>query len=553
MRVCVAAIVSVLSAALAHAQEAIPIKTVAAIKDATAYLQTDLEGEDGRMTGSGFVIRADGTTGYLVTNAHVITQSGDRAPSRRRPSTKVVFRSGTKAEVEAVAEMVAVSEEPDLAILKVSGVKDLPRPIELTTETDLFETMPVYIFGFPFGQVLALGEGNPPVNVARGQVSGIRRHKDDRIKSVLVDGAINPGNSGGPVVDAKGRLVGIAVAAIRGANIGIAIAVPELLGIVKGQVEGIRLLPRGKAAGRPGLAAEVSLLDPLGRVKSVSLLYATALPLASGGKTGATGPMPGAKAVALELRGGQASGILPQPVSGSDLDLWCQAAFPDGAGRAIHTPPARFLLGAPKTRDAVLTVWGEVVDPDGDCRLRLEKGALVGDVPGTLHDLNIDINVINAPRVVQEIEGDFTVTVKVLGSFRPGRVRTGPKSVPYNGGGLVAWLDQDHYIRLERGSMFRDNHVLGFLAFESRELGTRAEVHNKGGLDPKQDLWLKLDREGNLISGAFSIDGREWTDLEPMDVEWPTRLKVGVDWVNSCGDPMTVRFEEYALARKPTL
>ena len=196
-----------------------------------------------------------------------------------------------------------------------------------------------------------------------------------------------------------------------------------------------------------------------------------------------------------------------------------------------------------------LTVWGEVVDPDGDCRLEFKDGDLVGEVPGTLHDLNIDIGKVNAPRVVREVEGDFVATVKVKGGFQPGPVSTGPKSVPYNGGGLLVWLDQDHYIRLERGSMNRQDRVLGLLIFESRVRGTRAEVHNKGGLNPSKNLWLRLERRGGTLSGFFSDDGRDWEELEPMEVDWPANLKVGLDIVNSCGDPMIVRFQEYSLLK----
>ena len=52
---------------------------------------------------------------------------------------------------------------------------------------------PVYIFGFPFGDELALGKTNPPVNVGGGQISSIRRDEDERITSVTDRLALNPG------------------------------------------------------------------------------------------------------------------------------------------------------------------------------------------------------------------------------------------------------------------------------------------------------------------------------------------------------------------------
>jgi regulation of enolase protein 1 (concanavalin A-like superfamily) len=569
-----------------RAQEAIPVATVAVIKDATTFIRTSIDSEpDGpTISGSGFLIRTEGTTGYIVTNAHVITLPRGRELFSTRPTTKVHFRSGTKAESKAVAEVVASAPERDLAILKVANVPNLPRPIDLKADTEPFETMTVYIFGFPFGQALAMGKGNPPVNVGRGQVSSMRRNEDDRITSVLVDGALNPGNSGGPVVDTKGKLVGISVATIRGANIGFAIAVPVLLDMLDGQAEGTSLAVKSVNGGAAELAVEVALIDPLDKVKSARLLYTTGEakfsrtkrakaaaeaadkdsddadgPLARAKRSqepeSIYGPIEGAKTIPLNIGKHRAVGLIKLPAAGKDVAIWCQVAYVDGSGKTIHAKPGRHFLGAAKPADkgtgesGGLTVWGEVVDPDLDCRLKMENGDLVADVPGTLHDLNIDIDKNNAPRVVQEVDGDFVASVKVMGSFHPGPDRTGPKSVPYNGGGVVVWLDQDHYIRMERASMYRSNRVMGFLAYESRELGTRAGVHNKGGLDPTQDLWLRLERHGHVFSGFFSKDGQAWEELQPMDVEWPSRLKVGVDMINSCGDPMTVRFQDYSLKK----
>src|SRR5205085_9900747 len=111
---------------------------------------------------------------------------------------------------------------------KVAGVANLPHPVELSQAANLKETLPVTVFGFPFGEALAIEAGNPSITVSKGSVSSVRRNHRDEVVAVQIDGALNPGNSGGPVVDAEGRLVGIAVATIRGANIGLAIPAGEL-------------------------------------------------------------------------------------------------------------------------------------------------------------------------------------------------------------------------------------------------------------------------------------------------------------------------------------
>jgi S1-C subfamily serine protease len=241
-----------------------PVQTVSLLKEATTFIRTEVESdEDGpSMSGSGFVIRAEGTTGYIVTNAHVVSPELAEATFACRPSTRVYFRSGTKSETASVAEIVASSPELDLALLRVSNVANLPKPVALTSVTEPFETMTVYIFGFPFGQNLAEGKRNPPVNVGRGQVSRVRRSDDDRIKSLLLDGALNPGNSGGPVVDSKGRLVGIARATIRGANIGFAIAAAELGSLLDGRAEGTTLALAPVKSGSAELTVHAPFRPP---------------------------------------------------------------------------------------------------------------------------------------------------------------------------------------------------------------------------------------------------------------------------------------------------
>src|ERR1700686_3200891 len=85
--------------------------------------------------------------------------------------------------------------------------------------------MPVFVFGFPFGKILATNKRNPAITVGKGSVSSIRLDEKDELALVQIDGALNPGKSGGPVVDAPGRLVGIAVATIKDSS-GIGLAIP---------------------------------------------------------------------------------------------------------------------------------------------------------------------------------------------------------------------------------------------------------------------------------------------------------------------------------------
>src|SRR5436189_4997988 len=65
--------------------------------------------------------------------------------------------------------------------------------------------------------------------------------------------------------------------------------------------------------------------------------------------------------------------------------------------------------------------WGTAIDPDRDCKFFTSKDSLLISVPGSHpHDLAADIDLINAPRILQNVHGDFTIQVKVDGRFAPG-------------------------------------------------------------------------------------------------------------------------------------
>jgi regulation of enolase protein 1 (concanavalin A-like superfamily) len=541
-----------MSTTAASAQESLPIKLVTAIKDATVMILThsDEPGEGG--SGSGFLIRAEGQTGYIVTNQHVI--SGGEGRANGQSKIDVIIRSGARGQRKSAAEIVAVSAEQDLAILRISGVPDLPAAIDVLKETELVETMPIYVFGFPFGQALSLGRGSPSVVVGKGSVSSVRRDPDGKAWRVLIDGALNPGNSGGPVVDAQGRLVGVAVAAIRGANIGIAIAPPELLTMLAGRPDRLNIHGKATQAGTAELAVDIPLLDPLGQISAVTFLYlpdGKIRPAKPSRKNQPVvwAPLPGAKKLELKIEAHTAHGAIAMPTSDKDLNLAYQLAFVDGHGQTHHTKPGSYLLSAARAeqKPGGLTLWGDVTDPEDHCTIQVKNGGISLEVPGSHHDLNAEIGKYNAPRILQDVEGDFVVQVKVAGEFQPEEPSTREGAIPFNGAGLLIWLDADNFIRMERGAGLRNNKIGAFLLFECYQPGGRT-TRNNARLD-QGDVYLKIERHGNRIDGFSSTDGRDWTEAKPMNVAWPARVKVGLDAVNSAFSPFSVRFEEFSLRK----
>jgi len=161
----------------AGADDALVPATVAAVKKASVYIRA--EGDGWGATGSGFVVAADGKGLLIATNHHVAVPDPPPAAKSGKPvALSVVFDSGTKAEREYPATVVGADAERDLAVLWVVGVKDPPRPIPVAGAAPPTETMPVYTFGFPLGEALALNKGYPAITVGKASVSSLRNDAD---------------------------------------------------------------------------------------------------------------------------------------------------------------------------------------------------------------------------------------------------------------------------------------------------------------------------------------------------------------------------------------
>ena len=160
--------------------------------------------------GSGAIITSDG---YIITNWHCVAVDGKPAP------TIYVMMLDDKTEgwetyKSYPAQYVAHHAYDDLCLLKIDG-KVLPTiPLGRVTPT---EGETVLCLGYPLGHQHTVTKGIISQDV---QSFGKR--------CIQTDAAINPGNSGGPMVDVRGRLVGVNTAKIAGDlydNIGLAMEV----------------------------------------------------------------------------------------------------------------------------------------------------------------------------------------------------------------------------------------------------------------------------------------------------------------------------------------
>ena len=188
--------------------------------------------------------------------------------------------------------------------------------------------------------------------------------------------------------------------------------------------------------------------------------------------------------------------------------------------------------------------WGEVIDPDGDCRMLPDAimNRITILVPGTLHLLSAEIGGMNAPRILHDITGDFEVRVRVTGTSHPGGKATTTQYNAYHGAGILLWQDPENYVRLEIAADLRKGKVFPYANFELRQAGRLAVT--QGFKIQDGSSYLRLERRGDEIHGAVSSDGNHWTLLPPMIAHLEDRVKVGVVVVNSASKTLKAGFEE---------
>ncbi len=159
-------------------------------------------------TGTGFVLD---DRGHILTNDHVVEPAG------KNGDITVTFHSGDTAE----ATVVGRDSGYDLAVVRVKGVRGLT-PLPLGNSDNVRVGDPVVAIGAPFDLAGTVTSGIISARERPITAGGENGDGSDvsYVDALQTDAPINPGNSGGPLLDGKGRVVGIN-SAIRSADGGL--------------------------------------------------------------------------------------------------------------------------------------------------------------------------------------------------------------------------------------------------------------------------------------------------------------------------------------------
>lgn len=159
--------------------------------------------------GSGAVIDRQG---HIVTNHHVV-EGAQRIEV-------MLFN-------DKIYDARLVGQDPvtDVAVIKIDAPPEELFPVVFGDSSRLRVGQRVYALGNPFGLDRTL---------TTGIISSLdrwipSRHRVGRIKQIIqIDASINPGSSGGPLLDSRGRVIGMntAIASKTGESAGVGFALP---------------------------------------------------------------------------------------------------------------------------------------------------------------------------------------------------------------------------------------------------------------------------------------------------------------------------------------
>jgi S1-C subfamily serine protease len=180
-------------------------RVVVRVSESIQPAVVNLRGERGHGSGSGIVFTPDG---FLLTNHHVV---------QKQQRMRVRFHDGR----DLSGQVVGNDPWTDLAVVRVNDAASALPYAAFGDSTKLRVGQLVVAVGSPLGFDATVTAG--VVSALGRTLRSVSGHLVDNV--IQTDAALNPGNSGGPLVDSRGRVIGINTAVIMPAQ-GICFAIP---------------------------------------------------------------------------------------------------------------------------------------------------------------------------------------------------------------------------------------------------------------------------------------------------------------------------------------
>lgn len=206
----------------------------------------------------------------------------------------------------------------------------------------------------------------------------------------------------------------------------------------------------------------------------------------------------------------------------------------------------------PAQSSGSLAGWGDVINPDGDCVLNATNGKLTIALPGTDHVLRPERHKMNAPRVMQEVTGEFDLQVKVSGDFALNAKSVVPGRSPYQDAGLLVWLDDKNNLKLSRARITVQGRTGDYFNLEFRHEGQVGEIpfpREAWQVLRSKTVYLRLQIHSDATTASVSADGNKWFSTTLPGGGRPEKIQAGVLAENNTASPLNMEFEEFALSK----
>ncbi|SIN94571.1 Regulation of enolase protein 1, concanavalin A-like superfamily [Singulisphaera sp. GP187] len=271
--------------------------------------------------------------------------------------------------------------------------------------------------------------------------------------------------------------------------------------------------PAGKTEGTPASTPEIAKVEPEASIPS-KLASQTVTPSEPAPKTSTNAP---------RKRGNE----------------------PKAVALATPEPTPTKVEAVEKSPLALFPSLGPLIDPLQDSLLKKSDETLTIQVAAGAHIFDATRDIVDAPRALAEVEGDFTAEVKVLGDFQPGTVPLKGLFFTFQGAGLLLWQDKDNYVRFERASAYTGER-LQWLYLESCKDGKLTKPKKPMNVRDGA-VTLRLERRSNVINYTYSLDGKTFLKVDHIATSLPRKLSVGIAANNASPRAFAARFADFVL------
>lgn len=134
------------------------------------------------------------------------------------------------------------------------------------------------------------------------------------------------------------------------------------------------------------------------------------------------------------------------------------------------------------------------------------------------------------PYMYVEYEGDFIVTCKMLPKFEE----------VYDLGCIVVWEDENTWIKFAYENA--DNGAPSIVSVVTREYSDDCNGPQMTG-----EVWMQINRKGDVFALHYSTDGVKWSLARICRVPMKKKVKVGISAQCPKGQQCEVEFENFEI------